>query len=148
MELVSKAGGVTDKAGRTIKIVRPKSPKQSGGQLSLGEEESEIITLDLGKFKADSTYDTFFVTNGDHIYVDPVSRIFVIGEVERPGAFTWEKGLTVHQAISFAGGHTKLAALKRTKIIRVKNGKEEELKIHMDDLVKPNDIIKVPGRYF
>ncbi len=66
-----------------------------------------------------------------------------------PGALKWEKSLTVRQAISFAGGPTQLAALKRTRIIRVsKNGKENEIKAHMDDLVRPDDIIKVSGRYF
>ncbi len=148
LELISKAGGFTDMAGRTIKIVRPKSPKQSGEQLSSGEEESEIITLDLDKFKADSAYDAFFVASGDHIYVNPISRIYVTGEVARPGNFKWEINLTVRQAISLAGGPTQMAALKRTKIIRVKNGKEKEIKVRTDDLVKPDDIIKVPGRYF
>ncbi len=148
LELISEAGGFTDMAGRTIKIVRPKSLRQSGEQLSSGEEESEIITLDLDKFKADSAYDTFFVASGDHIYVNPISRIYVTGEVGKPGEFKWEKGLTVHQAISLAGGPTQMAAQKRTRIIRVKNGKEKEIKVRMDDLVMPDDIIKVPGRYF
>jgi polysaccharide export outer membrane protein len=148
LELISKAGGFTDMAGRTIKIVRPKSPKQSGEQLSSGEEESEIITLDLDKFKADSAYDTFIVASGDHIYVNEVTRIFVIGEVERPGEYEWERGLTVRQVISLAGGPTQMAALKRTKIIRVINGKEQEIKVRMDDLITPDDIVKVPGRYF
>jgi polysaccharide export outer membrane protein len=57
--------------------------------------------------------------------------------------------LTVRQAISLAGGPTQMAAPKRTVIIRIKdNGKEKKLKAYMDDLVKPDDIIKVPERYF
>ncbi len=149
LELISMAGGFADMAGRTIKIVRPKSQKQSEGHVSPTEDkENEIITLDLGKFRDDNTYEAFFVASGDHIYVNPVTRIFVSGEVGSPGEFKWEKDLTVHQAISLAGGHTKLGALKRTIIIRVKNGKEEEYKVRMDDLVMPGDIIKVPGRYF
>ncbi len=149
LELISEAGGFTDMAGRTIKIVRPKSRKQSEGHVSPTEDkENEIITLDLGKFKDDNTYDTFFVASGDHIYVNPMTRIFVSGEVGSPGEFKWEKGLTVRQAISLAGGPTQMAALKRTKIIRVKNGKENKIKARMDDLVTPDDIIKVAGRYF
>ena len=150
LELISEAGGFTDMAGRTIKIVRSKSPKQRRGPvLPTGGEENEIITLDLGKFKDDNMYDTFFVASGDHVYVNPVTRIFVSGEVGEPGEFKWEKGLTVRQAISLAGGPTKMAALKRTRIIRVnKDGKENEIKARMDDLVTPDDIIKVPGRYF
>ena len=56
--------------------------------------------------------------------------------------------MTVRLALSLAGGITKMAAEKRTRIVRVKNGKGEELKVDMDDLVMPDDIIKVPERYF
>lgn len=150
LELISEAGGFTGEAGRTIKIVRSRSSQQSRGTISTpGNEESEIITLDLSKFKDDNTYDNFFVASGDHIYVNPMPRIYVIGEVGRTGEFKWEKGMTVRLALSLAGGTTEKAAEKRTKIIRVnKNGKEEEFKVNMDDLVMPDDIIKVPGRYF
>ncbi|MFQ5965889.1 MAG: SLBB domain-containing protein [Candidatus Scalinduaceae bacterium] len=149
LELISKAGGFTDEAGRIIKIVRSKASERREGLSSPKEdEENEIITLDIGKFKDDNTYNMFYVASGDHIYVNPLPRIFVTGEVGKPGEFKWERGLTVRQAISLAGGNTEKAALKRSKIIRVKNGKEEELKARMDDLVMPDDIIKVPGRYF
>ena len=150
LELISEAGGFTDKAGRIITIVRPKSPKKSGRhESSVKGEKNEIITLNLGEFKADSSYNNFFVESDDSIYVNPVTRIFVSGQVEKPGEFEWKRGLTVRQAISLAGGPTQMAAPKRTVIIRINdNGKEKKLRIHMDDLVKPDDIIKVPERYF
>ena len=151
LELISMAGGFTDKSGRIIKIVRLNSLKHNKrGDAAPGEDkETETITLDLGEYKADSAYDSFFVANGDSIYVNPVPRIFVIGEVIRPGEFKWETGLTIHQAISRAGGPNERAALKRIKIIRIKrNGKEKTIKARLDDLARPEDIIKVPGRYF
>ena len=163
MELISEAGGFTDEAGRIIKIVRPRALKHSRVLSShksralkrsrvlsshKSGEENEIIKLDLGKFPADSASNIFYVASGDSIYVSKVSRVFVIGEVVRTGEFTWEDSLTVRQAISLAGGPTKAAALRRTKIIRIKNGKEIEIKVKMDDLISPDDIIKVPGRYF
>jgi polysaccharide biosynthesis/export protein len=150
LELISEAGGFTDKAGRTITIIRHKSHKQSGELAALTvDTNGENITLDLSAFKADSSYDNFFVETGDSIYVNPAPRVFVSGQVKEPGEFAWEKGLTVRQAISLAGGATQMAAPKRTRIIRIKNnGKEEELSVHMDDLLKPDDIINVPERYF
>ncbi len=163
LELISEAGGFTDEAGRIIKIVRPRALKHSRGLSShksralknsrgfsshKSGEENEIIKLDLGEFPADSASNNFYVASGDSIYVSKVSRVFVIGEVVRTGEFTWEDSLTVRQAISLAGGPTKAAALRRTKIIHIKNGKEIEIKVKMDDLISPDDIIKVPGRYF
>ncbi len=151
LELISMAGGFTDKSGRIIKIERLKSLKlnKRGDAAPREDKETETITLDLSKYKAESAYDSFFVANGDSIYVNPVPRIFVIGEIRRPGEFTWESDMTVHQAISRAGGPNNRAALNRTKIIRIKkNGKEKKIRVRMDDLTMPEDIIKVPGRYF
>lgn len=149
LELISEAGGFTDEAGRMITIVRPRALKHSRVLSShKSGEENEIIKLDLGEFPADSASNNFYVASGDSIYVSKVSRVFVIGEVVRTGEFTWEDSLTVRQAISLAGGPTESAALRRTKIIRIKNGKEIEIKVKMDDLISPDDIIKIPGRYF
>ncbi len=112
------------------------------------ESENEIIKLDLSDFKANSVYNNFNVMNGDSIYVNLSPRIFVTGEVEKPGELPWEKGLTVRQAISLAGGITEKASPRRVLVIRVETGKEREFKSRMDDLVVPGDVIKVPGRYF
>ncbi len=153
MELISKAGGLTDRAERIIKIVRSKSPRRNAGIMTpeRDEENETIIMVDLGKYKEDITYDSFFVKSGDSIYVDPAPpapHFFVTGEVGKPGEFKWENGLTIRQAISLAGGSTQMAAEKRTRVIRVKDEKEHEYNVNMDDLVKPGDIIKVPARIF
>ncbi|TVL99461.1 MAG: hypothetical protein CV087_18000 [Candidatus Brocadia sp. WS118] len=149
LEVISQAGGFTDKAGQIITIVRPKPTQQNGHITHSGKEkENAIITLDLSDFKASSAYDNFPVMNGDSIYVNLAPRIFVTGEVKKAGEFPWEKGLTVRQAISLAGGHTDKASPRRVIISRMEDGKEKELKPKMDDLVIPGDIIKIPGRYF
>lgn len=139
LELISKAGGFTDKSGRIIKIVRP-SRKSDG--------ESDIIEMNLGMFPDGGVSNDFYVINGDSIYIDKEQRIFIIGNVLKKGEFKWEKGLTIRTAISLAGGPKESAALKRTKIIRIVGGKEVKIDTRMDDLVKPDDIIEVPERYF
>jgi len=153
IELISEAGGFTDKAGRIITIVRPKSTNKNGEiEANTRGEKNKIIMIDLGEFKADLSGGNIFVENGDSIFVKPIppiKRIFVSGQVNKPGELEWKKGLTVRQAISLAGGPTNMAAQKRIAIIRIENnGKENEIKARMDDLVKPDDIIKVPERYF
>lgn len=149
LEVISQAGGFTDKAGQIITIVRPNSIQRRVNPASSGQDsENEIIKLDLSDFKASSAYDNFPVMNGDSIYVNLAPRIFVTGEVKKAGEFPWEKGLTVRQAISLAGGHTDKASPRRVIITRMEDGKEKELKPKMDDLVIPGDIIKIPGRYF
>ena len=49
-------------------------------------------------------------------------RIFVNGEVTRPGAFPLLPNMTVLQALSSAGGFTQFARLKNIYILRMENG--------------------------
>ena len=149
LELISMAGGFTDAAGRIIKILRPMKLEQNKSvRKTIDPGKNSIIMIDLGKYSDDIAFNMFYVASGDIIYVNEVPRIFVNGEVRKPGEFEWEADLTVRQAVSLAGGYTDKAALKRTTTIRLINGKEKEINTNMGDTVMPDDIIKVPGRYF
>ena len=149
LELISEAEGLTDAAGRTVVIIRPDSSKQNSASSSTVENsENKTITIDLDQITDKNADASFFVANGDSIHVGKAQRIFVTGEVNKPGEFKWEKGLTVHQAISRAGGPTKRGSAGRTRIIRTENGQEKEIKPDLSDLVRPDDIIKVPESYF
>jgi len=84
----------------------------------------------------------------DLIFVSQAQKFYINGEVRKPGDYSYEKGLTVHKAITMAGGFTEKAAQKRTKVLRVIDGKEEVLEVSLDSLVFPEDIIVVPQRFF
>jgi polysaccharide export outer membrane protein len=147
MEIISDAEGLTDRAGRTVTIVRPTVDSKNLSATTHGGDTTTIV-VDLDQIADNSTDDRFFVINGDSIYVSKAPPVFITGEVNKPGEFKWEKGLTVHQVISLAGGSTKRGALNRTKIIRSENGQEEKFKPNLNDAVKPYDIINVPQSYF
>lgn len=51
-------------------------------------------------------------------------RIFVTGEVTRPGAFSLLPNMTVLQALSSSGGFTQFARLKNIYILRMEDGKQ------------------------
>ncbi|HSI09989.1 MAG: polysaccharide biosynthesis/export family protein [Rariglobus sp.] len=83
----------------------------------------------------------------------------VIGQVNQPGAvlFPQEQGLTLLDAISRAGGFSRLANRTQVKLTRTNaDGKSETYVINADDLIKggssntwqllANDIIFVPER--
>jgi len=100
---------------------------------------------------------------------------YITGEVRNPGAYPYHEGMTVIKAIILAGGMTKSAKAKKIKIMRNEQGtnnpnnnkeakdnpKEDDkenpqqnqkklkvIKAKMEDLVKPDDIIIVPERFF
>ena len=109
---------------------------------------NEIITVDRVRLTSGHADDSFFVSEGDSIYVSETPPIFVSGKVEEPGEFKWEAGLTVRQAIILAGGPTTWGSSKRAIIVRIENGTEKELEADMNDTVRPFDIINVPSKGF
>lgn len=149
LEIISQAGGINDKAGKIITIVRPKYIHGKNTPSSAeNNTENEIFTVNFNDLQTAIGGDLFFVENGDTIYINSVSRIFVTGEVKKPGEHDWESGLTVYQAIALAGGTTEKASPRRAIVIRVYDGEEKKFEAKMDVRVKPGDIINVPQRYF
>ena len=84
----------------------------------------------------------------DMIVVAQLRKFYVNGEVKRPGDYVYEKGLTVHKAITIAGGFTDKAAKRRTRVLRNINGKEKTIDVELDSVIMPEDIVVVPRSFF
>ncbi len=147
LELISEAGGLTERAGKIVTIVRPRK-KGYAKPVSLNDTSNcDVINVNLDDITSAVT-DNLYIMNGDTIYVREAPGFYVTGEVVKPGEFRWKKGITVRQAISLAGGPTNRGAIKRSKIIRTVNGKEVKIQPDLNDPVMPDDIINVPESYF
>ncbi len=72
-------------------------------------------------------------------------NIYIYGEVKRPGAYPYEKGLTVEKAIAMAGGLTPRAS-KRSITLKRENGKENDAK--MDAPLRPGDVVTIGQSFF
>ena len=62
-------------------------------------------------------------------------RIFVTGEVTRPGAFPLLPNMTVLQALSSSGGFTQFARLKNIYVLRTEDGKQVKHAFNYKDAV-------------
>jgi polysaccharide biosynthesis/export protein len=82
-------------------------------------------------------------------------RVYILGEVTRPGAFPLLPGMSVLQALSSAGGFTQFAKVKGIFVRRLENGKEVKYPFNYKDvingkrpeqdiLLKAGDTIVVP----
>jgi polysaccharide biosynthesis/export protein len=82
-------------------------------------------------------------------------RIYIIGEVTRPGAFPMLPGMNVLQGLSSAGGFTQFAKTKSIYVLRMENGKQQKYPVNykevvsgrhpeQDILLKAGDTIVVP----
>ena len=66
--------------------------------------------------------------------------------MKSPGAFTFERDLTVLPALSLAGGITEKGSNRRLKVVRIVGNKKVERGIGLDDVIQPNDTIVVAQR--
>src|SRR5262245_61475392 len=65
------------------------------------------------------------------------NRIYVLGKVNRPGEFEFNKALDVMQAISMAGGTTPYAAVDDIRILRRKpNGQQDAIRFRYSEVAR------------
>lgn len=142
VDLIQTAGGLTDKAGRTVTVAHRDDPKHS-------------ITLTLSNDAAKTVENNIELLPGDTIVVSKAGIIYMVGEVNRPGGFVMENNkITVSQALAMAAGPTHMAALNGTKMIRhtpeglkdITLPLKKVLEAKLPDIeLQPDDIIWVPS---
>jgi polysaccharide export outer membrane protein len=76
-------------------------------------------------------------------------RVYVTGEVTRPGAFPLLPNMTVLQALTSAGGFTQFARTKKIYVLRSESGRPVKHLFNYNDVVKGNrqedNIVLQPG---
>lgn len=84
-------------------------------------------------------------------------KIFVLGEISKPGTFPYEENMSIIQAVTLAGGFTKLAQKNGTSVTRLVSGQETRVRVPVADIeqgreknfaLQPGDIIFVPESFF
>jgi polysaccharide biosynthesis/export protein VpsN len=73
---------------------------------------------------------------------------YILGEVKRPGSYSYVSGMTVLNAVALGGGFTYRAQKNRMTISRGDDKNEESRGVKPEDVVLPGDIIRVPERFF
>ena len=141
-DLISAAGGLSEKAGRSLTVTHRSDPDKT-------------ITIDLTRNLKDNPDTNIPVFPGDTIIVRKADIIYVVGDVTRPSGLLMEAGgLTVLQAVALAGGTTRTAKLSGTKILRKGPQGMTETPVELkkilqakapDLLLQPDDILVVPS---
>lgn len=75
---------------------------------------------------------------------------FILGEVNRPGAYPFTAGLTLGQAVATAGGYTYRA--RKSKVHVRHDGAAQDQLLALKDIgglaIEPGDTITIPERFF
>jgi polysaccharide biosynthesis/export protein len=141
-DLISAAGGLTDKAGRNVTIEHRGDPEHR-------------VQLQLSSNLAEDTQNNVDVFPGDTIIISRGGIVYVVGDVNHPSGFLVEDNtLSVLKALALAGGSTRTAALSRTKILRQTPNGIQEIPVNLkkvlyakapDMALVKGDVLFIPG---
>lgn len=141
-DLISAAGGLTDKAGRSVTIEHRGDPDHK-------------VVLQLSANLAEDTENNVDVLPGDTIIVSRAGIIYVVGDVGHPSGFLIEdNSLTVLKALALAGGSTRTSALNKTRILRQTANGIQEIPVPMKKILyakapdvplTKGDVLFIPG---
>jgi protein involved in polysaccharide export with SLBB domain len=77
---------------------------------------------------------------------------YVIGEVKKPGSYSFQPGLTVDKAISISGGFTDRASQKSIYVIHdsvINNAtREDKQSVELYDVIRPGDVVTIEQGFF
>ena len=131
LEMITVAGGPSE--GADLKSVR------------IRRKDGETVSLNLYKtiIQGDLTQD-LVLNDGDLIYLPTLSkdtnRVYVFGEVQKPGAYTFSGSeMRLIDAISDAGGTTPFAYRADTRVVRGDITRPEILSANLARLVESGD---------
>ncbi len=160
-QILSLAGGLTIDAGSSVRITRqnqngriplPNAIEDSTGQFTVAAVPVRAI-LD-----GSNPQYNIMVEPYDVISVPRADRVYVIGNVQKPGAFLLNdrQSVTVLQALSMAEGLKTTAASQHSKILHHVKGSEDRVEVAInlkkvmegkdpDVALQPEDILFVPN---
>lgn len=149
IEALARAGSTTANAGTEALIVRSRSGRPASSPvLPDGRQTVSVVRVDLEELQTGGPAQNLNLRNGDTVFVPRAQTLYVAGQVRNPGAYPYQKSMTVLQALSLAGGATDRGSTARIRILRTVDGRKKELKVKLTDLVRPVDTIVVPERFF
>jgi polysaccharide export outer membrane protein len=74
--------------------------------------------------------------------------IFILGEVNRPGEYPYQPGMTVVSAVAIAGGFTYRAIEDEASVVRNVNGRPVEGRAVRTTPLRPGDVVTIYQRMF
>jgi polysaccharide biosynthesis/export protein len=135
LDMLAEAGGpINEEAADTATLMRKDGSKAA---------------IDLTALFSGDPAQNHTVGGGDTLYVPRAPQFYVYGEVQKPGMYKLERGMTVSRAISKGGGITPRGSERRVVVKRRdKEGKEQLYSARGADLLQADDVLMVKEGLF
>jgi len=103
----------------------------------------------VGMFMENKLHDDIIVAGGDVIYVHRQPTFYIYGEVQKPGSYRIERGMTIRQALAQGGGLTPRGTERNLNVHRRGNdGQTSAQTVNLNDPVQPDDVLHVRESLF
>ncbi|UJF17129.1 polysaccharide export protein [Vibrio sp. SS-MA-C1-2] len=113
------------------------------GQINvLGKTPAQLQALIYKGLKGD-----YLISPKVRVNIVSFRNIYVNGEVQRPGGYPYQPGLTVDKAVALAGGFTERASMNKITIKSDDAGAKKS-KAVLGQQVEPGDVIVVSESFF
>jgi len=152
LEAVTRAGGLTPEAGAEI-LISKSQPGPDGNPTSLIQRVSVKALIDYGDPESNLK-----LTGGEEIRVPEAGKVFVVGNVKKPGAFPVQDGAetSVLKMLALAEGLAPFAGKQAFIYRREASGSKNEIPIELsrimdrkapDATLLANDVLYVPDNH-
>ncbi|MGE0312093.1 MAG: polysaccharide export protein EpsE [Lautropia sp.] len=137
-EILSVAGGVNERGADSVILMTTRDGRPQRLEIDLVEM---FTSGDLSK--------DVILQAGDTVFVNRAPNYFVYGQVQRPGQYALDRGMTVAQAIAKGGGLTLRGTDRGIRLHRRFGERNIQiLEPKLDDPIKPDDLIFVRESIF
>lgn len=164
IDAIGLAGGLNLEAADNYAVVQKKGATSGPAAENAGAtqvaQKSESIRINLKDLLENGKMDLNVpITGGDVVQIPErqISRYYVIGDVNRPGAFEMprQENMFISQALAEAGGPMRTAKMSEAVLVRWDEaGQRKELPIDVSGIMKgrkpdlplqANDVLFLPG---
>lgn len=138
-EVLAQAGGIVTGVGAdAVQLVT----RRNG--------QPVVLSIDVVELFASGGTRDEVLQPGDALYVHRAPAYYIYGQVQRPGMYTIERGMTVAQAIAKAGGLTPRGTERSVRLQRRNSGGQIDAPIEpkLEDPIRADDLIFVRESIF
>jgi polysaccharide export outer membrane protein len=137
-EVLSLAGGITPAGADSAVLVTKRSGRPQRYEIDL------VDMFTVGDLARDP-----ILRSGDILYVHRAPQYYIYGQVQRPGMYGLDRGMTVAQAIAKGGGLTLRGTDKGVRVQRrAPDQSMQTLESKLDEPVRPDDLIFIRESVF
>lgn len=142
-EVLALAGGITPAGADTVVLIRHDPARRWRREFDLATLLASQAT-GAGGESPDPV-----LQPDDLIYVDRAPQYYIYGQVQRPGMYGVDRGLTVAQAIAKGGGLTLRGTDRGVRLQRRQgDGRMALEEVRLDDPVRPDDLLIIRESLF